>query len=69
MVMSEKTGQNIRRIRQTQGITMEQAAVWAKLARQTLWMAEQGLASEKTLKAIAKVLKVSVADLTGEVQQ
>jgi transcriptional regulator with XRE-family HTH domain len=68
MTISERIGQNIRRLRRERGITVEQVAVWGKIGRNTACLAEQGLASEKTLKAIARVLKVSVADLTGEPQ-
>lgn len=65
--MATATISPIRTIRRQRGLTAEQLAARANLASATVYRAERGIGTpgDSTLEAIARVLKVEVADLHG----
>lgn len=63
--VSKKIGQNLRKIRESKGITQEQLALSAGLNRAYIGYIERGERnpSTNTLVKIAKALKISPKDL------
>ncbi len=61
--MTKQTSNPVRIARETAGKTQTQLAIITKLSLSTIRLAEQGLATTRTLGAIAKALGVEVHGL------
>jgi transcriptional regulator with XRE-family HTH domain len=63
--VNTKTASPIRAARTRAELTQVQLALCSDLSLTTIRNAERGIATRRTLRAIARVLGVSVDDLTG----